>query len=93
MDKSTGEGVSPGMSFGVIFPVLVPLRPERFEPETGVITPALPIGGKSGVEFADLVPPRRLPRRVRFILGIEGATAPAAEAGFCGVSERRADAA
>lgn len=81
IDRSTGEGVSPGTSFGVIVLRLGPLRLDRFEVD---VVPAEPIGGNSGVELADLVPPRKLPRRVRFIDGMDGATV------LCGMERRPA---
>lgn len=58
--------MSPGMSLGVTFPRLRP----RFDIEFGVMAP---MGGKRGVDEADLVPPRRLPLRVLLIDGMDGA--------------------
>lgn len=66
--------MSPGMSFGVTVPRLGPLRLDLFEADVGVIAPAEPMGGKRGVDEADLVPPRKLPLQFRFMEGIDGAT-------------------
>lgn len=68
IDKSTGEGVSPGISFGDGTPRPEPPCPDLPDPDA---IPE-PTAGKSGVEFADFMPPRRLCLRVLHIEGIVG---------------------